>query len=159
MGKIITLKTLVKELDKIRAGKKIVTTNGAFDLLHPGHLDSLERSKALGDILVVLINSDSSVKASKGDSRPIIDENGRAGMVAALSCVDHVVIFSEREPSAPLDAIKPDIHVKGADRRMDQIVERSVVEKNGGKIVLLDHKKGYSTSVIIKRILDAYGKK
>jgi len=158
MNKIISISKLIKLLSKIRKERKIVTTNGAFDILHAGHVDSLTRAKKLGDILIVLINTDSSVRQNKGDKRPINNEKIRAEVVASLECVDYVTFFSEKDPRNALSKIKPDIHAKGKDRNMNQIIEKKVVEENGGKVVLLPYKKGYSTTEIIKKIIDAYGK-
>src|SRR3989338_10737332 len=158
MSKILPLYKLEKLLQKIRKGRKIVTTNGAFDILHAGHVDSLTRAKKLGDILIVLVNTDSSVRINKGDKRPINNENIRASVLSALECVDYVTFFSEKDPRNAPSKIKPDIHAKGKDRNMNQIIEKKVVEENGGKVVLLPYKKGYSTTEIIKKIIDAYGK-
>ncbi len=146
------------EIEKISAelkkkGKKIVTTNGCFDLMHAGHVDSLEKAKALGDVLIIGLNSDDSVRKVKGPLRPIVDEKNRARMLAALEVVDYVVIFNESEPSSLLGAIKPDIHVKGADRKMSEIIEKDAVEKNGGKVVLMPFELNISTTQIINRII------
>ncbi|TAL55844.1 MAG: D-glycero-beta-D-manno-heptose 1-phosphate adenylyltransferase [Nanoarchaeota archaeon] len=156
MNKILKTGQLLKQLEK-RNGK-VVTTCGTFDILHAGHVDSLSRAKKLGDILVVCLNTDSSVKTNKGDKRPINSQNERAAVLAALECVDYIVFFSEKDPKKILSKIKPDIHVKGADRKMSEIIEKKIVEKNGGKVILLPYKKGFSTTEVIKRIIEAYGK-
>lgn len=135
-----------------RKGKKIVTTNGCFDILHVGHLRSLAAAKALGDVLVVGINSDASVRALKGKNRPIVGERERAEIIASLKPVDTVFIFSENDPRAWLAKLKPDFHVKGSDRTMDEIVEKDVVERAGGKVVVFSLKKGKSTTNIIEKI-------
>lgn len=130
-------------------GKKIVTTNGCFDLLHVGHVHSLMAAKALGDVLVVGINSDTSVRALKGKDRPIVPESERAFIVAALEPVDAVFIFREKDPLKWLAKLKPDVHAKGVGSRL---VERDVVEANGGKMALLPLRKGKSTTAHIKKI-------
>lgn len=144
--------------DLRKQGKKIVTTNGSFDLLHIGHVTYLKEAKKLGDVLIIGLNSDSSVKQYKSDKRPIVPENDRAEMLAALEFVDYVVIFSETDPRELLKAIKPDIHVKAADYTMDQIIEKAVVEENGGKVILLPLVKGKSTTNMINKIIEVYGK-
>lgn len=165
MTQIIDLKNEQEqsELEKIcqelkNQNKTIVTSNGTFDILHTGHLDSLQRAKAFGEILIVGVNSDSSVREYKGDKRPINSQNDRAALIAGLKCVDYVVIFYEREPSRLLGIIKPNIHVKGEDYRTKTIFERDVVEKNGGIIKLIPLVQDYSTSKIIKKIIEVYGK-
>jgi rfaE bifunctional protein nucleotidyltransferase chain/domain len=138
--------------DAKRKRKKIVTTNGCFDILHVGHLRSLVAAKALGDVLVVGINSDASVRALKGKNRPVVGERERAEIIASLKPVDAVFIFSEKDPRKWLAKLKPDVHAKGSDRTMDEIVEKDVVERGGGKIVRLSLKKGKSTTNIIEKI-------
>ncbi len=133
-------------------GKKIVTTNGCFDILHVGHIHSLAAAKALGDILVVGINSDTSVRALKGKERPIVPERERAEIIASLKPVDAVFIFKEKDPRKWLAKLKPDIHVKGNNRKMNEILEREVVEKNGGRVILIPTNKGKSTTNIIAKI-------
>lgn len=135
-----------------KKGKKIVTTNGCFDILHIGHIRSLTEAKALGDVLVVGVNSDASVRAFKGRNRPIVPERERAEIVAMLKPVDAVFIFGEEDPRKWLAKLKPNIHVKGGDRNMNEIIEKDVVESGGGKIVLLPLKKGRSTTNIIEKI-------
>ena len=148
----------IEQIRKIAAelkkqGKKIVTTNGCFDVLHIGHIRYLKVAKKLGDVLIIGLNTDSSVKQYKGDKRPLMPEDERAEMLSALEFVDYIVKFSERDPRNLLDAIKPDIHVKGGDYKMEQIIEKDVVEKNGGKVVLLPLVHGKSTTNIINRII------
>lgn len=135
-----------------RKGKKIVTTNGCFDILHVGHIRSLMAAKALGDVLVVGINSDASVRALKGKDRPMVPERERAEIIAALEPVDAVFIFKEKDPRKWLAKLKPDIHAKGNDRNMDEIIEKDVVERGGGKIVLLPLQSKQSTTNLIKKI-------
>src|SRR3989344_8344272 len=132
-------------------GKKIVAFNGAFDVLHLGHINSLIRARAKGDVLVLLVNSDKSVKSYKGPTRPIISETDRVKILAALECVDYVTLFDEINPKVILDKIKPNILCKGEDWGKD-CIEREVVEKNGGEIVILE--KEYATTDLIKKIID-----
>jgi rfaE bifunctional protein nucleotidyltransferase chain/domain len=128
-------------------------------VLHIGHIRYLKDAKKLGDVLIIGLNTDSSVKQYKGDKRPLMPEDERAEMLSALEFVDYIVKFSERDPRNLLDAIKPDIHVKGGDYKMEQIIEKDVVEKNGGKVVLLPLVHGKSTTNIINRIIEVYGNK
>src|SRR3989344_1293822 len=153
-NKIKTLKELERLALKLKVrNKKIVTTNGGFDLLHAGHVSYLEKAKALGDVLIVGINSDSSVKENKGDKRPINDENARMKVIAALESVDYVFVFKEKVPNFWVEKIKPNIHAKAADYKLSQVIEKGIVEKNGGKIVLLPLEKGFSTTKIVEKIL------
>jgi rfaE bifunctional protein nucleotidyltransferase chain/domain len=135
-----------------RNGKRVVFTNGCFDLLHPGHIHSLEAARGLGDLLVVGINSDESVRALKGAGRPVIPQEERAEILANLECVDGVVIFEELTPQKVVAALLPDILVKGNDWPGNQIVGREEVEAAGGKVVLIDVVPGYSTTDILKKI-------
>jgi D-beta-D-heptose 7-phosphate kinase/D-beta-D-heptose 1-phosphate adenosyltransferase len=132
--------------------KTIVFTNGVFDLLHVGHLRYLRQARALGDALVVGINSDRSVRAIKGPSRPVTPEKERAEILAALECVDAVVIFDEETPHELIAAIQPDVLVKGADWAEDAIVGRDLVEERGGRVVRVPVEPGHSTSAILQRI-------
>jgi len=133
-------------------GRILVFTNGVFDILHPGHVRYLAEARGQGDALIVAINSDRSVRAIKGPSRPINTEHERAEVLAALDCVDAVVVFHEDDPHVIISAIQPDILVKGADWPADQIIGRDVVEARGGKVVRIQFAPGYSTSSIIERI-------
>lgn len=133
-------------------GKRVVFTNGVFDLLHPGHVKYLQDARALGDALIVGLNSDASVRRNKGPERPINPEGERAEILAALACVDAVVIFDEDTPAQIVRALQPDVLVKGADWPADQIVGRDTVEARGGRVVLMDVAPGYSTTSIIERI-------
>ena len=144
----------VAEVERLhRDGLRVVFTNGVFDLLHPGHLRYLQGARTLGDVLVVGINSDRSVRAlAKGDDRPINSEADRAEVLAALACVDVVVIFDEDTPHAIVSALQPDILVKGADWGADEIVGRDVVEARGGQVVRIPVVEGYSTTTLIERI-------
>lgn len=155
MGKVISRTELSKVLSKLK-GKKIVFTNGVFDILHIGHLHYLKKARSLGDVLIVGLNSDRSVKKIKGTSRPIIPEKERAEILASLEPVDYVVIFNETTPNKLIEEIKPDVHAKGGDYRNKPLAEEKIVKDLGGKIVFVDQVKGKSTSKIIKKILKNY---
>jgi len=151
-NKIKTQKEIVKLVQTLKKqGKKIVTLNGSFDILHLGHIKSLQEAKPQGDILVVLLNSDQSIRNYKGSKRPIIPQKDRAQTLAALECVDYVTIFNQLTPKKILGNIKPDIHCQGKDWGKD-CVEREIVEKYGGKIHLLKWSKGFSTTKLIDKI-------
>ena len=135
-----------------RNAQRVVFTNGCFDLLHPGHIKLLEAARALGDTLIVAINSDESVRALKGSSRPVIPQAERAEILASLECVDAVVIFDELTPQKAVAALLPDILVKGGDWPGNQIVGREEVEAVGGKVVLIDVVQGHSTTEILRKI-------
>ena len=135
-----------------RNGRRVVFTNGCFDLLHPGHAEILERARALGDALIVGVNSDRSVREMKGTGRPIVPERERAEVLAALECVDAVVIFDEPTPREIVSALLPDILVKGSDWASDQIIGREEVEAAGGFVVSLPVVAGHSTSEMVKKI-------
>ena len=134
------------------AGKTIVFTNGVFDLLHVGHLRYLQHARTLGDALIVGVNSDRSVRANKGEDRPITPEGERAEVLASLACVDGAVVFDEDTPQALIAAIQPDVLVKGADWAENAIVGRDVVEARGGKVVRVALEGGYSTTALVERI-------
>lgn len=148
------MKKKVKELQE--SGKKVVFTNGVFDILHVGHLTYLEEAGNLGDVLVVGVNSDRSVKTNKGDKRPINPEKFRAQMLLGLKFVDFTVIFDEKTPENLLDLLKPDIHVKGGDYRKEDLPETEIVEKNGGEVKILSFVDNISTTEIIKKIINVY---
>ena len=134
------------------AGDRIVFTNGVYDLLHRGHAEYLEAARALGDRLVVGVNSDASVRRLKGPARPIIPQDDRAALVAALACVDLAVIFDEDTPLALIEAVAPDVLVKGADWAEDAIVGADFVRARGGRVERIALREGLSTSAIVKRI-------
>ena len=138
--------------------KIIVTTNGVFDILTVAHVAYLKKARALGDILIVLLNSDSSVKRLKGDKRPINNMADRKMVLESLRFIDKVFIFNEDDPRKILEEIQPNIHVKGGDYNITQIIERKVVEANKGRVVLLDKIEGVSTTNIINEIVKRYGK-
>jgi rfaE bifunctional protein nucleotidyltransferase chain/domain len=135
-----------------RNGRRVVFTNGCFDLLHPGHIRSLEAARALGDVLIVGINNDEGVRALKGLGRPVVPEQERAEILASLECVDAVLVFPELTPLKVVAALLPDVLVKGVDWPADQIVGRAEVEAAGGRIERVDVVEGYSTTEIINKI-------
>jgi rfaE bifunctional protein nucleotidyltransferase chain/domain len=139
---------IVKDLKK--QGKKIVTYNGSFDILHAGHVESIREAKQQGDILIILLNSDKSVKLYKGPTRPINNQEIRAKAILSLDLADYIIVFDEINPKKVLDLIKPDIHCCGSDWGKN-CIERKIVEENGGKIYVLKWKKGFSTTDIIKK--------
>jgi rfaE bifunctional protein nucleotidyltransferase chain/domain len=132
--------------------RRVVFTNGVYDLLHPGHVRYLEAAAALGDALIVGVNSDSSVRANKGPSRPINPAQERAEVIAALACVDAAVVFDEETPHAIISRLQPDVLVKGSDWPADQIVGRDVVEARGGRVVRIAVEAGHSTTDLIARV-------
>jgi D-beta-D-heptose 7-phosphate kinase/D-beta-D-heptose 1-phosphate adenosyltransferase len=134
------------------AGHIVVFTNGVFDLLHPGHVRYLQQARALGDVLIVGINADDSVRRYKGSDRPITTEMERAEILAGLSCVDAVVIFGEDTPAEIVRSLQPDILVKGADWPADQIVGRDTVEARGGRVVRVTVEPGHSTSELVDKV-------
>jgi rfaE bifunctional protein nucleotidyltransferase chain/domain len=135
-----------------RSGRSVVFTNGCFDLLHRGHVHILREAKACGDILIVAINSDRSVKAIKGDSRPVLPETDRVELIAAMEMVDYVVLFDEPDPYNLIAELEPDVLVKGGDWSAQKIIGADVVEKNGGRVAVIPYLKGFSTTEIIERI-------
>jgi rfaE bifunctional protein nucleotidyltransferase chain/domain len=149
------LKNTVEELKA--AGKTVVFTNGCFDILHLGHVRYLQDAKALGDCLIVAVNTDDSVKRLKGDSRPLVPEFERAELVAALQCVDYVTLFDEDTPTEIIEYLQPDIHVKGGDYQADDLPESQAVKSYGGKIVIIPLTEGKSTTNLIQRIVEVYG--
>ncbi len=149
------------ELKKIREelkseGKKVVFTNGVFDLIHSGHVDYLIKAKRLGDILIVGLNSDSSVKRIKGDKRPILKEDERAFIISNIKPVDYVLFFDEDTPEKLINEILPDVLVKGADWAIENIVGKDIVEKNGGEVKAIEFINHQSTSKIIELISKRY---
>jgi len=139
------------------AGRRIVFTNGVFDILHPGHLRYLRAARGHGDLLIVGINSDASVRRNKGPSRPINPERERAELLTALDCVDAVSIFDDETPADIIRRVQPDVLVKGADWPADQIVGRDTVEARGGRVILEPVEQGYSTTRIIEKVNRAGG--
>ncbi len=153
MGQIVTQEEIVNIVrEGQKEGKTFAATNGCFDILHVGHVRYLQKTKSLADFSVVMLNSDKSVKLIKGDSRPINNQNDRAEILTALSCVDYVVLFEEKSPAELLEKIKPDIYTKGADYTLDTLPEREIVERNGIKVEFIDFVQGKSTTNIINKI-------
>lgn len=158
--KIVTEKELEKIVQKLRAEKKkVVSTSGCFDILHAGHVMYLEQAKEHGDILIVLLNSDKSVKELKGDERPIVPEDERAQVIAGLQSVDYVCIFDDRTPCRLVELICPDAVIKGGDYRGKYIPEMDSTAKYGGKVEYVDLKEGCSSTNIIEKIKKLVGQK
>lgn len=157
MSKVKSLEELTPILSILRAsGMKIVFTNGCFDIIHTGHTRYLEKAKAEGDVLVVGLNSDASVRGIKGEKRPVNNETDRAEALSALKAVDYVTIFSEPDPYNVIAAIQPDVLIKGGDWPLDQIIGRDIVEARGGRVVNLPYIEGRSTTGIIEKIIRSY---
>lgn len=135
-----------------KENKKLVFTNGCFDLIHRGHVDYLTRARELGDALVVALNSDESVRKLKGEGRPVVHLPDRAYVLSNLKCVDFVISFDEETPFEIISEVIPDILVKGGDWKLDQIVGRDIVEQNGGKVFSLKYVDNYSTSSILEKL-------
>jgi D-beta-D-heptose 7-phosphate kinase/D-beta-D-heptose 1-phosphate adenosyltransferase len=158
--KIKERKELSRIIKDLKAkGKRIVFTNGCFDLLHIGHVRYLEKARALGDVLVVGVNSDSSVRKLKGPKRPILPEEERAGILSGLGCVDYITIFREIDPLKLITSLRPDLLAKGGDWTKEQTVGKEVVERSGGEVVIIPFIKGASTSNLIETILEKYEKR
>ncbi len=154
MAKILSIEELRVERERLRQiGRRVIFTNGCFDLLHPGHVHYLEQARKLGDVLIVALNSDRSVQELKGKQRPILNQSERAQVMAALGCVDYVVVFDDLTPREVIAQLLPDVLVKGGDWSVDQIVGREEVEAAGGRALSLPFVEGCSTSEIIERIL------
>lgn len=157
--KIKERKELFKIIKELKARRKrIVFTNGCFDLLHIGHVRYLEEAKTLGDVLVVGVNSDTSVRKLKGPQRPILFEEERTEILSGLECVDYVTLFNELDPLNLITSLQPDVLVKGGDWAKEQIVGREVVERSGGEVVILPFVGKASTSTLIETILKRYEK-
>lgn len=153
MGQIIGRRGIGDFVKKLHdAGKTVVVTNGCFDILHVGHVRYLQKTKSFADYSIILLNSDKSVRNIKGEGRPINNEEDRAEILTALSCVDFVVLFDEDTPAELIDEIKPDVYTKGADYNMDTLPERDIMLKNGVKVEFIDFIEGKSTTGIIDKI-------
>lgn len=153
MGELVkreNIRDIVKRIQE--SGKTVVTTNGCFDILHVGHVRYLQKTKSFADYSIVLLNSDKSVKIIKGEGRPINNEDDRAEILCALSCVDYVVLFDESSPRDLLDEIKPDVHTKGADYNSQNLPEADVIFKNGGRLEFIEFVEGKSTTQTINSI-------
>lgn len=161
------MKEKIKEREEIQRivmtlkakGKRIVFTNGCFDLIHVGHVRYLEKAKSLGDILIVGVNSDHSVKTLKGPKRPIIPEEERAEILSGLWCVDYITLFDEPTPLELIAQIQPHILVKGGDWTKETTIGKEIVEASGGEVIILPFVEGHSTSDLINTILSRYGEK
>jgi len=159
MGKIFKIDELVKFREKAKIeGRKVVFTNGCFDILHRGHVELLEKAKSLGDFLIVALNGDSSMKKIKGEKRPILDENDRAYILVSLKCVDAVCLFDEETPAEIINKLKPDVLVKGGDYKINEVVGRESVYNVGGEVVIIPLVEGKSTKEIIEKIIKSYCK-
>jgi len=157
MKKILNRQDLKKELDKLRAqGKKIAFTNGCFDILHVGHVRYLRDAGKTADILVLALNSDSSVRAIKGKKRPIVPEEERAEVLASLEFIDYITIFSEQTPLDLINYLKPDILIKGGDWPEEKVVGRDEVKKWGGRVIIIPEIAGKSTTNIVEKIKKTY---
>jgi D-beta-D-heptose 7-phosphate kinase/D-beta-D-heptose 1-phosphate adenosyltransferase len=153
MGQVMSRDALIEERERLRReGKRVVFTNGCFDLLHSGHVRYLREARSLGDLLMVALNSDASVRGLKGEGRPILNQNERAEILAALEVVDYVTIFDEGTPLELIARLLPDVLVKGGDWAIETIVGRKEVEAAGGRVLSLPYRQGSSTSEIIERI-------
>ena len=153
MGNLLRRENVVQLVDKLhKEGKTVVATNGCFDILHVGHVRYLQKTKSFADVLIVLLNSDKSVKSIKGPARPINNENDRAEILCALSCVDYVVLFDEDSPRNLLDEMKPDVYTKGADYTMESLPEADIKKKNNTKVKFISFVEGKSTTNIINKI-------
>jgi len=153
MGNVVSLQELLVARKRIKnEGKRVVFTNGCFDILHRGHVEYLRKAKALGDVLVVGVNTDSSVRRIKGPDRPVIDESDRAFVLAALASVDYVCLFNEDTPYELIRALVPDMLVKGADWAIEKVVGRDIVEAAGGSVQTIEFLPDRSTTGILERI-------
>ncbi len=153
MNKLKRLNELIKIVEGLKKeGKKIVFTNGCFDILHLGHIRYLREAKRRGDVLIIGLNSDKSVRSLKGRDRPLVKEKDRAEILGALEMVDYIVVFDELTPKNLIDRILPDILAKGGDWKKEEVVGRDTVEAQGGKVVIIPEVKGYSTSALINKI-------
>ena len=152
-SKVYNLDALTNQVEQWKmAGKKVVFTNGCFDIIHRGHIEVLARTADLGDKLVIGLNSDQSIQKLKGEDRPVIDEQSRAILLAALSFVDAIVLFSEDTPLKLISALLPDVLAKGGDYEIETIVGHEIVQKNGGKVKLVPFVDGFSSTTIIDKI-------
>ena len=152
-NKILNTKHLLEKLDSWKKEhKKIVFTNGCFDLIHLGHIEVLARSADLGDILIIGVNTDSSIKKIKGNNRPIIEESSRAKQLAALEFVDAVVLFNEETPFELINLIQPDVITKGGDYKTEDVIGNQTINEKGGEIIIIPLTQGYSTTTILNKI-------
>lgn len=153
MGTVIRREEITEFINNLhKMGKTVVTTNGCFDILHVGHVRYLQKTKSFADILIVLLNSDKSVKSIKGPTRPVNSEDDRAEILCALSCVDYVVLFDENSPRNLLDEMKPDVYTKGADYTMETLPEADIMKKNNIRVEFINFVEGKSTTNIINKL-------
>ncbi len=153
MGQVLRRENVAEFVHNLqKSGKTIVATNGCFDILHVGHVRYLQKTKTFADYSIVLLNSDKSVRSIKGEGRPINNENDRAEILCALSCVDYVVLFDEDSPRNLLDEIKPDVYTKGADYNMETLPEADIMIKNGTKVEFISFVEGKSTTNTIEKM-------
>ena len=158
--KILALEDLLAQRDRLRReNKRTVFTNGCFDLLHPGHIDYLSRARQMGDALIVGVNSDRSVRELKGPLRPILTQDERTRLLSGIDSVDYITVFDEDTPHRLIAALLPDVLVKGGDWTVETIVGRQEVEAAGGRVAPLPYLEGQSSTAIIERILNRYGRK
>jgi len=158
LGEIVSLQEAITIREKLKAeGKTVVLTNGHFDILHVGHVDCLQRAKALGDVLIVGLNSDASTRFLKGEKRPIVPQEERAQLLAALQCVDYVVIFEETTAVRLLAALKPEVYAKGGDWAIEDLPEAKAIAECGIRVEFLPRVPSRSTTDIIETILTRYG--
>lgn len=159
LKEVLFLEELVPIRERLKAeGQTIVLTNGHFDVLHVGHVDCLQRARALGDVLIVGLNSDASTRLLKGDKRPIVPQEERAQLLAALECVDYVVIFEETTAERLIAALRPEVYVKGGDWAVEDLPEAKAVAEHGVRVEILAQVPGRSTTDIIETILARYGR-
>ncbi len=157
LSKFFPLESLVPViLDEREKGKTIVLANGCFDLIHVGHIRYLQGAKKMGDVLVVALNSDDSLRKLKGRQEALIDQHGRISLISALECVDYVTLFDEIRADRVILALKPDVHCKGSDYTLQTVPEREVVRSYGGKIAIVGGTKVQSTSLLIRRIRKSF---
>ena len=153
MGQVLRRENIAEFVRNLqKSGKTVVDTNGCFDILHVGHVRYLQKTKSFADYSIVLLNSDKSVKAIKGEDRPINNENDRAEILCALSCVDYVVMFDENSPRELLDEIKPDVYTKGADYTLETLPEADIMLKNNTRVEFIEFVQGKSTTNTINKI-------
>jgi rfaE bifunctional protein nucleotidyltransferase chain/domain len=157
-AKLLRLPAALERLETLRAQRKIVFTNGCFDILHAGHVRYLNAAKACGDILIIGLNSDASVKRIKGEKRPIVCQSHRAEVLAGLACVDMIIVFDESDPLRMIESVRPDVLVKGADWPEDRIVGADFVKSIGGRVERIPLTPEISTTIIIDRILAKFHK-
>lgn len=160
MGKIMTWEALKREVERHRGeGKRIAFTNGCFDILHAGHVQYLGEARKAGDLLILGLNSDASVRAIKGEKRPLVPQGERAQVIASLAAVDYVTLFDETTPLALIEYLRPDLLVKGGDWKEESVVGRDAVRSWGGRVVIVPLTDGVSTTNIVEKILRVYGKR